>query len=256
MSGHSKWHNIQMRKGAQDTRKASAFTRVARAVMVAARQGGGNPDTNFALRLAIEKAREVNMPKGNIDRAIKKGTGEDKEGAAVESALYEGYGPAHIAVIVEAITDNKNRTAADMKSIFSKHGGAMGAPGSVAWQFERAAAVHVNAAEMKKINNRDAFELALIDAGASDIVQDEDVGIIVYAPTDALRQVTDAVRAFHVPADRLPADRQAVAIANAGLAWRAKEFVDVSDAHRSAVENFFEALDAHDDVQEWYTNAK
>lgn len=244
MSGHSKWHNIQQRKGAADKKKAAAFTRVARAILLAARTGGGSADTNFALRLAIEKAREVNMPKDNIDRAIKKGTGEDKEGAAFESVTYEGYGPARVGVIVEVVTNNKNRTASDIKNIFSKHGGAMGGPGSVTWQFEHCAVVHVKPEQVNKITDRDAFELALIDAGAQDITSTEDGGLTIYAPNEHLRTVSDAVHAAGVE----PGD--------AGLQWRPKEFVDVSEAARESVESFFAALDEYDDVQEWYTNAR
>lgn len=244
MSGHSKWHNIQVRKGAQDKRKASAFTRVARGIVMAARTGGGNADTNFALRLAIDKAREVNMPKDNIDRAIKKGTGEDKEATALESVIYEGYGPARVAVIVEVLTDNKNRTAADIKNIFSKNGGAMGGPGSVAWQFEHCAVVHVNAQEAKKIADHDAFELLLIDAGANDIVTAQDSAVTVYGPVEGLHVITEAVRA------------QGVVPSDATLAWRGKEHVDVPESEQESVELFFAALDEYDDVQEWYTNAR
>lgn len=243
MSGHSKWHNIQGRKGAQDSRKAAAFTRVARAITLAARQGGGSIDTNFALRLAVEQGREVNMPKDNIERAIRKGTGEDKDGVALESITYEGFGPAKVAVIVEALTDNRNRTAADIKSIFNKAGGAVGAQGSVSWQFLHLAVVRVGAATAAKLTDRESVELALIDAGADDMVWGED-GLTVLGPIEALHRMTEAVRALGVTPDSV------------GIEWRPKEHVAVPEESSESVANFFEALDAYDDVQEWYTNAQ
>ncbi len=243
MSGHSKWHNIQGRKGAQDKRKAAAFTRVARAITLAARQGGGSMDTNFALRLAVEQGREVNMPKDNIDRAIRKGTGEDKDGAVLESVTYEGFGPAKVAVIVETLTDNRNRTAADVKSIFNKAGGAVGAQGSVSWQFQHVAVVRVSAENTAKIADRDTAELALIDAGAEDVTWNDE-GLTVLGPIESLHRMTEAVRALGVSPDA------------AAIEWRAKETAAVPEDSREAVEDFFAALDEYDDVQEWYTNAQ
>jgi YebC/PmpR family DNA-binding regulatory protein len=239
MSGHSKWHNIQGRKGAQDKRKAAAFTRVARAITLAARQGGGSIDTNFALRLAVEHGREVNMPKENIDRAIRKGTGEDKDGTTLESVTYEGFGPAKVAVIVETLTDNRNRTAADVKSIFNK----AGAQGSVSWQFQHVAVVRVHAENTTKIIDRDTAELALIDAGAEDVVWSE-VGLTVIGPIESLHRMVEAVRVLGISPDA------------AAIEWRAKEYIAVSEDASKSVEDFFAALDEYDDVQEWYTNAQ
>ncbi len=241
MSGHSKWSSIKHKKGAADAKRAAAFTRVTREIIVAAR-AGGDPDMNFQLRVAIDKAKAVNMPKDNITRAIKKGTGEDKEGAVFESFQYEGFGPAQVAVIVEVMTDNRNRSSAEIKHLFSKHGGNMAGPGSVAWQFDHVSAVHVSSEEMAKITSRDEFELAVIDAGATDII-DEDGGLVVLgAPTD-YQKIVEVV------------EGQGLHVEDSGLEWRAKEKVVVDEASKAKVEGFFEALDDCADVQSWYTNA-
>ena len=145
MSGHSKWSTIKHKKGAADAKRGKLFSKLSRAIMVAAKEGGPDPGSNLALQNAIEKARSYSMPKDNIERAIAKGTGEGTDGASFETVVYEGYGPEGVAVIVEALTDNRNRTASEVRHLFSKHGGNLGATGAVAWQFERRGVVLVDA---------------------------------------------------------------------------------------------------------------
>ena len=150
MSGHSKWSTIKHKKGAADAKRGKLFTKLSRSILVAAKEGGPDPATNMALANAIEKARSYSMPKDNIDRAIAKGSGEGTDGAMFETVVYEGYGPEGVAVLVEALTDNRNRTAADVRHLFSKHGGNLGATGAVAWQFERRGIVLVEASRSRR----------------------------------------------------------------------------------------------------------
>ncbi len=242
MSGHSKWSKIKHKKGAADAKRSNLFTKLLRAITLAARQGGGDPEMNFSLRLTIEKAKAGNVPKDKIDNAVKRGTGDDKSGVVFETITYEGFGPGQIGVMVEVVTDNKNRSSAEMKHVFSKHGGSLGGPGSVQWQFERLAGVHINKEEVAKLNSRDEFELNMIDAGVSDIV-DEDEGVAVYGVVSDLQKIVEAVQA------------QKIEIEESGLEWKAKETKKISEAEQSKVENFFEAVDELDDVQEYFTNA-
>lgn len=168
MSGHSKWHQIQHKKGILDAKRGAKFTKAARVVTVAARKGGGDPSTNPSLRTAIESAKEINMPSVNIERAIKKGTGELKEGSIIEEVSYEAYGPHGIALLIHVVTDNKNRAVSEVKNILTKHGGSMGAAGCTAWMFDQKGIIHIEATE----KNIDNLELAAIDAGAEDIRRD------------------------------------------------------------------------------------
>jgi YebC/PmpR family DNA-binding regulatory protein len=167
MSGHSKWSTIKRKKGLADAKRGAAFTRLSREVTLAAREGGGDPDTNFRLRLAIEKARAGNMPKDNIERSIKKGTGEDKDGVVYEEVTYEGYAPNGVAVILECMTENKNRTVAEVRHGLDKYGGSLGENGSVMWQFDRITFFTFSA---EKMDFDSAFELA-IEAGADDVTE-------------------------------------------------------------------------------------
>src|SRR5215467_4362649 len=176
MSGHSKWSSIKHKKGAADAKRGKLFSKLSRAIIVAAKEGGGDPDNNLALANAIEKARSYSMPKDNIDRAIAKGTGEGADAAAFETVVYEGYGPEGIAVIVEALTDNRNRTAADVRHLFAKHGGNLGTAGAVAWQFDRRGVVAAEGVD------EDELFLAAADGGAEDIERDGSVFQITSAP--------------------------------------------------------------------------
>ena len=146
MSGHSKWSTIKRKKGAADAKRGAIFTRLAREIVIAAREGGGDPETNFRLRLAVDKARAENMPKDNIERAIRRGSGEDKDAAAFEQITYEGYAPHGVAVMVEAVTDNRNRTAGEIRRLFEHHSGNLGSTGCVAWMFERKGIYRIPAA--------------------------------------------------------------------------------------------------------------
>src|SRR5579862_2579898 len=163
MSGHSKWHNIRLRKGAQDAKRGNLFTKLAKEIIIAAKAGGGNPDSNLRLRLAIQKAREQSMPADNIKRSIQRGTGEI-EGAVFEDVTYEGYGPGGVAVLVECATDNKNRTVANIRNTFGKHGGRLGESGSVAYRFRPIGIVTV----AKSTVEEDALFTVAIEAGAED----------------------------------------------------------------------------------------
>ena len=168
MSGHSKWSTIKHKKGAADARRGKLFSKLSRAIMVAAKEGGSDAGSNLALQNAIEKARSYSMPKDNIERAIAKGAGEGTDGSTFETVVYEGYGPEGVAVIVEALTDNRNRTASEVRHLFTKHGGNLGATGAVAWQFERRGVVLLESDGI----DEDELVLAAADAGAEDVELD------------------------------------------------------------------------------------
>ncbi len=178
MSGHNKWSNIQHRKGAQDAKRSKVFTKVIRELMVAAREGGSDPETNAKLKTVIDRAKNANMPKDTMEKAIKKGAGE-LEGVIYEEAMYEAYAPAGIALMIRVLTDNKNRTAQEVKHTLSKYGGSLASPGSVAFNFERKGLITVPVAEISDIEE---FEMLAIDAGAEDFNEDSDPFEIVVAP--------------------------------------------------------------------------
>jgi YebC/PmpR family DNA-binding regulatory protein len=196
MSGHSKWSTIKRAKGVTDAKRSALFTKVAREISVAARQGGGDPDANYRLRLAIEKARSVNMPADNIKRTIEKATGGG-DAEQFEEIVYEGYGPGGIAILVEAQTDNRNRTAAEVRSMFSKAGGQLAGSGAVAWQFEPRGYIEVPRAGM----DVDEVTLAAIDAGAEDIETDGDETISIYTTPHDLEAVRKALEAGGIPVE-------------------------------------------------------
>src|SRR5512142_3111548 len=187
MSGHSKWHSIKHKKAVVDARRGQHFTKLARAVTVAAREGGGDADGNPSLALAIQKARDASMPKDNIERAIGKGTGEGVDSDAYETVLYEGYGPGGVALLIEALTDNRNRTGADVRHLLSKHGGNLGEPGSVSYLFDKRGVIVVDASRYDEDDLMPA-----IDAGAEDIALDDDVFEIIAEP-GALTGVREAL---------------------------------------------------------------
>lgn len=186
MSGHSKWSTIKRKKAANDAKRGNIFTRLAREIVLAAREGGGDLDSNFSLRLAIERAKSSNMPKDNIERAIKRGTGEDKDGTALEQIMYEGYAASGVALMIEVITDNRNRAVAEVRHTLTRLGGSMADAGSVAWQFERAAYFAIPSED----NNAEIiFDLA-VEAGAEDVILGED-DIEIKAPVEAFKQVSE-----------------------------------------------------------------
>jgi YebC/PmpR family DNA-binding regulatory protein len=238
VSGHSKWSTIKHKKGAADAKRGKLFTKLSRSIMVAAKEGGADPDTNLALQNAIEKARSYSMPKDNIERAIAKGTGEGTDGAAFETVVYEGYGPEGVAVIVEALTDNRNRTASDVRHLFSKHGGNLGATGAVAWQFERRGLVIVDAGGV----DEDELFLAAADAGADDVELDGSTYLVSSAP-EQLASVREAVEAagFTIESAELSmVPKVTVAIGDEGTAKKVVRLV--------------EGLEDNDDVQDVYAN--
>lgn len=190
MSGHSKWATIKRKKGAADAKRGQVFTRLTREIVMAARDGGGDADSNFRLRLAVDKARAQNMPKENIERAIKRGTGENKDGVVFEQITYEGYAPHGIALMIECVTENRNRTVAEVRHLLSRSGGTMGEAGSVAWQFSRVAFFAIPAA---KTTFDKVFELA-VENGAEDVTEEGDM-IEVIGPVESFKVLTDALRA-------------------------------------------------------------
>jgi YebC/PmpR family DNA-binding regulatory protein len=231
MSGHSKWSQIKRQKGVNDAKRGAVFTKVSREITIAAREGGPDPDGNFRLRLAMEKARSVNMPTENIKRAIERAGGAG-EGAKFEEIVYEGYGPGGVAVIVEVATDNRNRTAAGVRSIFAKAGGQLSSAGSVAWQFEPRGVISISR------RGQDAEEIALmaIDAGAEDVDTDADPLEIYTASADL-----DRVR-------RALGDA-GVKIESAELSMQAKNTIEVDLPRARANLRLIENLEDHDDVQ-------
>ena len=230
MSGHSKWSTIKRQKGANDAKRGALFTKVAREISVAARQGGGDPDANYRLRLAVEKARSVNMPADNIKRTIDKATGGG-EAEQFEEIVYEGYGPGGVAVLVEAQTDNRNRTAAEVRSMFTKAGGQLAGSGAVAWQFEPRGLITIAR------NGVDADEVALaaIDAGAEDVDSDDEAIEIYTSPGDLERV-------------RASLEGTGVAVESAESAMIAKQTVELDEARARQALRLVEQLEDLDDV--------
>src|SRR5438034_1344090 len=188
MSGHSKWSSIKHKKGAADKKRGQLFSKLSRAIIVAAREGGGDPSANLSLQNAVEKARSYSMPKDNIERAIARGSGADADAAAYETVIYEGYGAGGVAILVEALTDNRNRTAADVRAAFAKHDGNLGATGAVAWQFERRGVILVDAEGV----DEDELTLAAAEGGAEEVSLDGSTYQIVAEP-EALTAVREAI---------------------------------------------------------------
>jgi len=232
MSGHSKWSTIKRQKGANDAKRGALFTKVAREIAVAARQGGGDPDANYRLRLAIEKARAVNMPADNIKRTIDKATGGG-EADQFEEIIYEGYGPGGVAILVEAATDNRNRTAAEVRSIFTKAGGQLAGSGAVAWQFEPRGLITVPRDGV----DADEVALAAIDAGAEDVDTEDDTSIEIYTEPGSLESVRRAL------------EGAGVAVESAESAMVAKQTVELDSARARQALRLVELLEELDDVQ-------
>lgn len=234
MSGHNKWSKIHRQKSAADNKRGAVFTKLGNAITVAAKSGGGDPDSNFKLRLAIDQAKAVSMPKDNIERAIKRGTGE-LEGGAIEELTYECFAPDGVAFIVEALTDNRNRTGSDVKHIFTKHGGSLGAPGSVAWMFEQKGIIRI-----AKIDEE--LELELIDQGVVDIKKDEE-GVSLFTEPNDLKKVKDflelkKIETLYAEVEQIP-----------------KELKETDEVLKVKIQKIVEALDENEDVSNYYTNA-
>ena len=233
MSGHSRWAQIHRQKGVADAKKGAVFTKLGNVITVAAREGGGgSPDSNFKLRLAIDQARAANMPKENIDRAIKRGTGE-LSGGQLETVLYEGFGPEGVAVVVECLTDNRNRTSSEIKHIFTKYGGSLGAPNSVMWMFEK-----LGVLRLAKIDEN--LELELIDKEAKDI-KEEEGGVTIFCEPKNLQAIK-----------KLLEDKK-IEVEYAAVDLVAKE---KRAAAEEKLKDFFAALDENVDVNDYYTNAE
>ncbi|MDQ7829017.1 MAG: YebC/PmpR family DNA-binding transcriptional regulator [Armatimonadota bacterium] len=236
MSGHSKWHNIRIKKQKMDQVRGRLFSRLSREITVAAKEGGGNPEANLRLRAAIERARDAGMPNENIQRAIQRGTGEGG-GAALEVVVYEGYGPGGVAVLVEALTDNRNRTASEIRAIFRDHGGRMSEVGSVAWMFDRKGSIVVD----RTAADEDAVITAALEGGAEDVRTTEDSYEIVTAPEDLYR-VKQALEARAIP------------VTTAEISMVPKSLVHLEGREAQQVLRLLEALEEHDDVQRAYAN--
>ena len=238
MSGHSKWHTIKHKKGAADAKRGKLFSKLSRAIIVAAKEGGSDPGGNLALQNAIEKAKSYSMPKDNIDRAIAKGSGADADASAFETVVYEGYGADGVAVLVEALTDNRNRTAADVRHLFAKHDGNLGTTGAVAWLFDRRGIVLVDAGGV----DEDELLLAVADGGADDVERDGSVFVVSSAP-ESLTAVRQAI------------EDAGIAIESAELSMVPKTAVTVEDeATARKIVRLIDALEDLDDVQDVYAN--
>jgi YebC/PmpR family DNA-binding regulatory protein len=236
MSGHSKWASIKHKKAIVDARRGQHFTKLARAVTVAAKEGGGDPDGNAALALAIQKARDASMPKDNIERAIQKGIGAGADAESYDAVMYEGYGPGGVALLIEALTDNRNRTAADVRHIVGKNGGSLGEPGSVAYLFDKQGVIIVSA---ERYSEDDL--IVAIDAGAEDIVQDEDVYEILTAPTDLA-----PVRQALIDAG--------IEVESADVTQRPKTRVPLEEDEAAKLMKLIDALEESDDVGDVHAN--
>jgi YebC/PmpR family DNA-binding regulatory protein len=237
MSGHSKWATIKRKKAVLDAKKGKIFTKLIKEITIAAREGGGDPAGNPRLRLAVDNAKAQNMPQDNIDRAIKKATGE-LEGVTYHELTYEGYGPAGVALLVEVATDNKNRTVAEVRHIFSKNGGSLGETGSVAWMFDRKGVIALPSDDKKE---DDVMEVVL-EAGADDLSVEED-----------FFEIQTSVESFE-PVRRSLAEKS-YKIDNASIQWIAKNLIEVRGEDAEKVMKIIEALEDIDDVQNVYSNA-
>ena len=236
MSGHSKWASIKHKKAIVDSRRGVQFTKLARAITVAARDGGGDPEANATLENAIRKAKESSMPKDNIERAIARGTGEGGEADAIESVLYEGYGPGGVAVLVEALTDNRNRTSADVRHAFAKNGGSLGEPGSVAYLFDKKGTIVIDPARYSEEEL-----MAAVEAGAEDITSDDEALEVIAEPADFMR-VLAALEAAGVE------------VQSAEMGYRPSSLIPIDEGQAGKLMRLIEALEESDDVDAVHAN--
>ncbi|KKQ13967.1 MAG: transcriptional regulator [Candidatus Moranbacteria bacterium GW2011_GWF2_36_839] len=236
MSGHSHWAGIKQRKGVNDAKRAKIFTKLAKPIVIAAREGGGNPDTNFKLRMAMKKAQEFNMPKDNIDKAVKKGTGE-MSGAEIVEIIYEAKGPGNIMMLIKTSTDNKNRTVSEIKSILTKAGGKFGESGSSMWNFEQVGEITID------LSGKDADELEMlaIEAGAKD-TKIEDGLLFIYTETQDLQKVQEKL------------SEKNIEISQANLTFLPKSTVEIDSSTQESYDKLLEILDDQEDVEEIFDN--
>jgi YebC/PmpR family DNA-binding regulatory protein len=237
MSGHSKWHSIKHKKAVVDARRGQQFTKLARAITVAAREGGGDVDGNPSLALAVQKARDASMPKDNIERAISKGTGAGTDADQIETVVYEGYGPGGVALLIEALTDNRNRTSAEIRHAFSKFGGSLGEPGSVSYLFDKRGVIVVDASRYDEDDL-----IAAIDAGAEDIARDDDdLFEVITAPGD-IQAVREAL------------EQSGVEVERADVTQRPRSRVPVDEADAGKLLRLIDSLEESDDVSAVHAN--
>jgi YebC/PmpR family DNA-binding regulatory protein len=241
MSGHSHWATIKHQKGAADIKRGQTFSKMARLISIAVKEGGIDPDKNPKLRLAIEKAKSLNMPKDNVDRSIKKGSGELAEGIQLEETSFEAFGPSGIAVIIETITDNKNRTLSEIKKIFNLTNSKLAGEGSVKWLFNRKGVLIANAGQTAK--TKEELELMAIEAGAEDMSWRDD-SLEIFTKIEDLEKIKETLA------------EKGLIIESASLDWVAKELVELPEKEKAACEKFFELLDESDSVQDIYSNLK
>lgn len=243
MSGHSKWATIKNQKASTDSKRGAIFTKLARNITIATREKGGDPEMNANLRTAIDKAKQFNMPKDNIERAIKRGTGE-LEGANIEEITYEAYGPDGVALIIKCLTDNRNRTVSNVRHILSKHNGSLGETNSVLWMFDEKGVVRFYENQLVEKNiNLDELELIIIDAGADDIKK-EGGEFVIYTKSQDMQNVKNI------------AEDRGIVIDTAQLEWIAKNEINIKDESSEKIERLLRALDDDEDVQEVYSNIK
>jgi len=238
MAGHSKWANIKHRKGAEDAKRGKIFTKLTKEIIVAARMGGGDPNANPRLRAAIQSAKSNNLPKDKVERAIKKGTGE-LEGVNYEETNYEGYGPGGAAVLVESMTDNKNRAVSEIRHIFSKHGGKLGENGCVDWMFDKKGWIAVN----KSNTDEETLMTVALDAGAEDIREEDRDNYEIITPPDAFEDVKAALNEAEIPYE------------NDEVTMLPQSYINLSGKEAEQMYRLMDALDDNDDVQKVYTNA-
>ncbi|MFA6099130.1 MAG: YebC/PmpR family DNA-binding transcriptional regulator [Patescibacteria group bacterium] len=239
MSGHSKWTQIKRQKAVTDKRRSGVFTKLANAITIAAKEGGADPAMNFRLRLVIEKGKEANMPNENIERAIKRGSGE-LDGASIDEVIYEGFGPQGVAVIIEAATDSKNRTTSDIRNILNKYQGHLGNSGSVKWMFEQKGAIRII---KNLVSNKEEFELQMIDAGAEDI-QEEEEGFTIVTKVGDLGKIRDLLIKMNIK----PASSEIEFLPKTKVAITGEEA-------KGKLNKIFEELEELDEVNNYFTNA-
>ncbi|MBM3137832.1 MAG: YebC/PmpR family DNA-binding transcriptional regulator [Chloroflexi bacterium] len=237
MSGHNKWSTIKRKKGAADAKRGQLFTRLAREIAIAAREGSSDMDSNFKLRLAVDRARRENMPKDNIERAIKRGTGEDKTAGEIERITYEGYASNGVAVMIDCLTENRNRTIAEIRHVLTRYGGSMAEVGSVSWQFNHLCYFSIPS---KGVDFDKVFEIA-VENGADDITDDGEY-IEIYGPVDSFKELNDALKTAGFEPDE------------AGLSYKPKQEIGLDTEKTVKVMNAIESLEELDDVQDVYSN--
>lgn len=240
MSGHSHFSSIKHKKGIADAKRGKAFSKMARVIIFVAKEGGGDPGSNYKLKMAIDQARQINMPKENIERAIKKGTGE-LTGEKLEQFVFEAYSSGKTAIIIEGITDNKNRSLGEIKQILNQHNGKLAGTGSVKWLFERKGTITVD--NEQETINKEKLELIAIESGAEDIYWHEDL-LFIYTKPEELEKVKKNL------------EEKEIKIDSASLDWVAKETIEIEEKEKESCQKLFEALDENDAVQDIYSNLK